>query len=92
MQQLASRHSGCLSLRLLSAVLWAACCQQGSTPPLADARPPPGALQGRHNATILALVKLSAPDTPVLLLAFSAGAAAALGQALIPYYTGAPSA
>ncbi len=45
-------------------------------------------LQGDHNATIMALVKLSAPDTPILLLAFTAGAAAALGQALIPYYTG----
>ena len=41
-----------------------------------------------HHATVLALVKLSTPDAPLLLLAFSAGAAAALGQALIPYYTG----
>ncbi|GAB4821914.1 hypothetical protein N2152v2_008960 [Parachlorella kessleri] len=47
-----------------------------------------GEEEGDHNATIMALVKLSAPDTPILLLAFTAGAAAALGQALIPYYTG----
>jgi len=41
----------------------------------------------RH-ATIGSLLALSAPDTPLLLLAFSAGAAAALCQALIPYYAG----
>lgn len=39
-------------------------------------------------ATIWALMCLSAPDSPILFLAFSAGALAALGQALIPYYTG----
>lgn len=40
------------------------------------------------NATIATLILLSGPDAPILLLAFTAGAAAALGQALIPYYTG----
>lgn len=37
--------------------------------------------QHSESATIAALVKLAAPDTPILLLAFTAGAAAALGQA-----------
>ncbi len=41
-----------------------------------------------RKATIGALLKLSAPDYVILLLAFTAGAVAALGQALIPYYTG----
>jgi ATP-binding cassette subfamily B (MDR/TAP) protein 9 len=31
---------------------------------------------------------MSLPDTPVLLAAFAAGAAAALMAALVPYYTG----
>lgn len=47
-----------------------------------------GLSEEARNATIGSLLRLSAPDTPLLLLAFSAGAAAALGQALIPYYTG----
>ena len=38
-------------------------------------------LQDTDNATIPELIKLSAPDSPILLLAFTAGAAAALGQA-----------
>ncbi|KAG7669825.1 hypothetical protein Ndes2437B_g06013 [Nannochloris sp. 'desiccata'] len=41
-----------------------------------------------RKATIGALLKLSAPDYVILLLAFTSGAAAALGQALVPYYTG----
>ena len=44
--------------------------------------------ESQRKATIGALLKLSAPDYFILLLAFTAGAAAALGQALIPYYTG----
>ncbi|EFN54348.1 hypothetical protein CHLNCDRAFT_36050 [Chlorella variabilis] len=40
------------------------------------------------SATIPELIKLSAPDTHILFMAFTAGAAAALGQALVPYYTG----
>lgn len=38
--------------------------------------------------TVLELVKLSTPDTPVLLIAFVFGAAAALMAACVPYYTG----
>ncbi len=34
------------------------------------------------------LLRLSAPDTPLLLCGFSAGLVAALGAALIPYLTG----
>ena len=41
-----------------------------------------------RKATIGALLKLSLPDAPILIAAFSAGAVAALGLALIPYYTG----
>ncbi|PRW60050.1 ATP-binding cassette sub-family B member 9 [Chlorella sorokiniana] len=41
-----------------------------------------------ESATIPELVRLSLPDSHILFLAFTAGAAAALGQALIPYYTG----
>lgn len=35
-----------------------------------------------------ALLRMAAPDTPLLAVAFTAGSVAALGQALIPYYTG----
>lgn len=38
--------------------------------------------------TIASLVRLSVPDAHILSLAFSAGSIAALGQALVPYYTG----
>eukprot|EP00878_Enallax_costatus_P014219 GHUV01014873.1.p1 GENE.GHUV01014873.1~~GHUV01014873.1.p1 ORF type:complete len:765 (+),score=113.02 GHUV01014873.1:294-2588(+) len=38
--------------------------------------------------TVMELVKLSTPDTPVLLVAFVFGAAAALMAACVPYYTG----
>jgi ATP-binding cassette subfamily B (MDR/TAP) protein 9 len=41
----------------------------------------------RH-ATILGLLGFAAPDTLLLTVAFLAGSLAALGQALIPYYTG----
>ena len=41
-----------------------------------------------RRATIGVLLNLSFPDAPILLLAFSAGAIAALGQALVPFYTG----
>jgi ATP-binding cassette, subfamily B (MDR/TAP), member 9 len=44
--------------------------------------------QEPRQATIGALLRLSAADTPILLLAFTAGAVAALGQALVPYFTG----
>lgn len=40
------------------------------------------------SATIPELILLSGPDAHILMLAFTAGAVAALGQALIPYYTG----
>lgn len=67
----------------------------GSSPGKAEGGPtaaaaPDSAEHGEETrrATIGALLKLSAPDTPILLLAFTAGAAAALGQALVPYYTG----
>jgi len=43
---------------------------------------------GARKATIGALLKLAAPDYVIILLAFTSGAAAALGQALVPYYTG----
>lgn len=39
-------------------------------------------------STVLELLRMSVPDTPLLLVAFAAGAMAALGSALIPYYTG----
>lgn len=39
-------------------------------------------------ATIAALLLLALPDTATLLVAFSAGVVAALGQAAIPYYIG----
>lgn len=38
--------------------------------------------------TALELLRLSAPDWPILVLAFSCGFVAALGQALIPWFTG----
>jgi ATP-binding cassette, subfamily B (MDR/TAP), member 9 len=38
--------------------------------------------------TIMALIQFAAPDTSILFCAFAAGGIAALGQALIPYYTG----
>ncbi|PSC71292.1 ATP-binding cassette sub-family B member 9 [Micractinium conductrix] len=47
-----------------------------------------GEERDKASATIPELIGLSAPDTHILMLAFTAGAAAALGQALIPYYTG----
>ena len=39
-------------------------------------------------AAIAALLLLALPDTATLLVAFSAGVVAALGQAAIPYYIG----
>lgn len=39
-------------------------------------------------ATITALLMLAFPDFLILLVAFSAGVVAALGQAAIPYYIG----
>lgn len=65
--------------------------EDGHTPaPATSAAPGSGGDHGeeKRRATIGALLKLSAPDAPILLLAFTAGAAAALGQALVPYYTG----
>ncbi|KAL6776308.1 hypothetical protein ACKKBG_A20615 [Auxenochlorella protothecoides x Auxenochlorella symbiontica] len=46
--------------------------------------------KGAHGdtPTVSTLVRMASSDTPILALAFAAGAAAALGQALIPYYTG----
>ncbi|KAL4458512.1 hypothetical protein ABPG75_013377 [Micractinium tetrahymenae] len=44
--------------------------------------------EDKESATIPELILLSAPDAHILMLAFTAGAAAALGQAAIPYYTG----
>lgn len=41
-----------------------------------------------HPATVLELVRLSVPDTPVLVVAFVFGAAAALMAACVPYFTG----
>ena len=41
-----------------------------------------------QHATIMALVKFAIPDSFLLTLAFMAGSLAALGQALLPYYTG----
>lgn len=45
-------------------------------------------LQKNGRRTIAALLGMSAADTPLLLLAFAAGTAAAWGQALVPHYTG----
>ncbi|KAL3138200.1 hypothetical protein ABBQ38_005424 [Trebouxia sp. C0009 RCD-2024] len=42
----------------------------------------------QETETVKALLSMSAVDTPLLMLAFAAGAAAALGQALVPYFTG----
>lgn len=42
----------------------------------------------KKNTTIIALLRLAAVDTPILVFAFAAGIIAALGQALIPYFTG----
>ncbi|CAL5221232.1 g3384 [Coccomyxa viridis] len=42
----------------------------------------------QRQSTIAMLLSFSAQDTPLLIVAFLAGAVAALGQALIPYYTG----
>ena len=41
-----------------------------------------------RQATIAVLLKLAVPDTLILLIAFSAGVVAALGQAAIPYFIG----
>ena len=41
-----------------------------------------------RKGTVKALLCLAAHDTPILIAAFTAGAIAALGQALIPYFTG----
>lgn len=54
--------------------------------PLLGKAPAPD--EDKESATIPELILLSAPDAHILLLAFTAGAAAALGQAAIPYYTG----
>ncbi|KAG2446750.1 hypothetical protein HYH02_008311 [Chlamydomonas schloesseri] len=42
----------------------------------------------RKQRTLLELLRLSAVDTPLLLVAFSAGVVAALGSALLPFLTG----
>lgn len=44
--------------------------------------------RGIQPATVFELVRLSAPDTPLLLAAFVCGSAAALAAACVPYYTG----
>ncbi|KDD76599.1 ABC transporter [Helicosporidium sp. ATCC 50920] len=54
----------------------------GADKPDASTTPEPSA------STVYALLKLVAPDAGLLVLAFTAGAFSALGQALIPYYTG----
>jgi hypothetical protein len=41
-----------------------------------------------QQATVLELMRLSVPDTPVLLVAFVFGSAAALMAACVPYFTG----
>jgi hypothetical protein len=41
-----------------------------------------------QQATVLELMRLSVPDTPVLLVAFVFGSAAALMSACVPYFTG----
>ena len=41
-----------------------------------------------RQATIAVLLKLAVPDMLILLIAFSAGVVAALGQAAIPYFIG----
>jgi hypothetical protein len=46
------------------------------------------AARERRRGTITQLLRMSMPDTPVLLTAFAAGAVAALMAALVPYYTG----
>ena len=57
--------------------------------PLLGRKPPAAAAaEQAPSATIGVLLGLSAPDGPLLLLAFAAGAVAALAQALIPFYTG----
>jgi hypothetical protein len=42
----------------------------------------------KTRGTVAQLLRMSFPDTPVLLAAFAAGAVAALMAALVPYYTG----
>jgi hypothetical protein len=46
------------------------------------------AAAARRRGTIAQLLRMSVPDTPILLTAFAAGAVAALMAALVPYYTG----
>lgn len=41
-----------------------------------------------QQSTVLELMRLSVPDTPVLLVAFVFGSAAALMSACVPYFTG----
>ena len=50
--------------------------------------PTPTAREETRHATIVGLLKLASPDSVLLTFAFIAGSLAALGQALIPYYTG----
>lgn len=38
--------------------------------------------------TVLQLARMSTPDLPIVMIAFTAGSAAALFQACVPYYTG----
>lgn len=47
-----------------------------------------GGTQGVQQSTVLELLRLSVPDTPVLLVAFVFGSAAALMSACVPYFTG----
>lgn len=53
-----------------------------------QAKPGADAADAASSATVCALLALAAADTHILVAAFSAGLVAALGQALIPYYTG----
>ena len=53
-----------------------------------DGRAAEIALPAGSQATIAVLLKLAVPDWLILLIAFSAGVVAALGQAAIPYFIG----
>lgn len=69
-------------------VRWARMQVLATCSPAALAEPPCTPQEGETAATISELLRLSLPDGLILLLAFTAGAAAALGQALVPYFTG----
>lgn len=57
-------------------------------PPPPPHQLPSPPLPQRKQRTLLELLRLSAVDTPLLLVAFSAGVVAALGSALLPFLTG----